>query len=137
MKKQNNSAYIILLMAGLLFFFIKMNQRGKKTNIRNRVTVENATDLYIKLRDTTKPVLFTENIICKMDCAKITKAEVDEILKNGELNFEGEKDPSIYPVTGKTTAGKNLIVRLKMDSTVKQIYTVVNVDTTNNCENCK
>ena len=114
-----------------------MNQRGKKANIKERITVENATDFYLKLRDTTKPFTYADNIICTMDCAKITKADVDEILKTGELNFGEEKDPSIYPITGKTTAGKNLIVSLKMDSAIKQVYKVVNVDNTSNCQNCK
>ena len=136
MKKQNNSAYIILLLAALLFFFIKINQRGKKANIRERITVENATDFYTKLRDTTKPFTYTNNIICKMDCEKITKVEVDEILKTGELNFAGEKDPNMYPIVGKTTTGKNLIVRLKIDSTSKQVYTIANVNSTYKCENC-
>ena len=137
MKKQNYSAYIILLMAALFLFFIKMNQRGKQANIREVVTVQNAIDFYIKLRDTTKPFTYSDNIICRMDCAKITKADVEEILKSGELNFAGENDPSIYPITGKTSAGKSLIVRLKMDSAIKQVFTVANIERTDNCENCK
>jgi hypothetical protein len=136
--KKNNSAYIILLLAALLFFFIKINQRGKKTNIRTRVTVENTVDTYLKIRDTTKPIIYGENITCNMQCVGITKADVQEIMQVGELNFEADdKVDNVYPIAGKTKAGKNMVVSMLLEDTCKRLVTVVNKDTSNSCDNCK
>jgi hypothetical protein len=136
--KKNNSAYIILLLAALLFFFIKINQRGKKTNIRSRVTVENTVDTYLKIRDTTKPIFYSEKVICKMQCVGILKADVQEIMQVGELNFEADdKVDNVYPITGKTKSGKNMVVSMLLEDTCKRLVTVVNKDTSNNCDMCR
>jgi hypothetical protein len=137
--KKNNSAYIILLLAGLLFFFIKINQRGKNTNIRSRVTVENAADTYFKIRDTLKPILYTDSIQCRMKCMGITPADVREIMQVGELNFDASaiEVDKVYPIKGKTNAGKNLVVGITLEDTCKRVLIVVNKDTSNNCDMCK
>jgi Domain of unknown function (DUF4258) len=133
--KKNNSAYIILLLAALLFFFIKINQRGKKTNIRSRVTVENAVDTYQKIRDTTKPIIYSEKINCRMDCMGITKADVKEMMQIGELNFDADAAvDNVYPIAGKTKAGQNLVISMLLEDSCKRLVTVVNKDTSNNCE---
>jgi hypothetical protein len=137
--KKNNSAYIILLLAALFFFFIKINQRGKNTNIRSRVTVQNASDTYLKIRDTAKNIIYTEKIICKMNCMGITKVDVKEIMQVGELNFDEAEETAdnVYPIKGKTTTGKNLVISMLLEDTCKRLVTVVNKDTTNNCAMCK
>ncbi len=136
--KKNNSALIILLLAALLFFFIKINQRGKNANIRNRVTVDNTVDTYLKIRDTLKPIIYSDNIECRMKCIGISKEDVKEILQEGELNFgAGEAMDNLYPVKGKTNSGKNLVITMQFEDTLKRVITVVNKDTTNNCDMCK
>jgi predicted DNA binding protein len=136
--KKNNSAYIILLLAALLFFFIKINQRGKKANIRSRVTVENAVDTYFKIRDTTKQIIYNYKITCKMQCMGITKADVQEMMQIGELNFEAvEAIENVYPIVGKTKTGKNLVISMLLEDTCKRLVTVVNKDTSNNCDMCR
>lgn len=136
--KKNNSAYIILLLAALFFFFIKINQRGKKTNIHSRITVENAMDTYLKIRDTTKSIFYSNNIECRMKCLGITKEDVKEILQIGELNFDaGDGSEILYPLQGKTKLGKNLVVSIIFEDSFKKVITVVNKDTSNNCDMCK
>jgi hypothetical protein len=136
--KKNNSAYIILLLAALLFFFIKINQRGKKANIHSRVTVENAVDTYLKIRDTAKQIIYNDKITCKMQCMGITKADVQEMMQIGELNFEAvEVTENVYPIVGKTKAGKNLVISMLLEDTCKRLVTVVNKDTSNNCDMCR
>lgn len=136
--KKNNSAYIILLLAALFFFFIKINQRGKNTTIQSRVTVQNATDTYLKIRDTTKTVFYNDNIQCRMKCMGISKDDVKEVLQNGELNFDGSNaTENLYPIKATTKAGKNLVVGVVFEDSLKKIYSVVNKDTSNNCDMCK
>lgn len=136
--KKNNSALIILLLVALIYFFIKINQRGKNTNIRNRVTVENAADTYLKIRDTVKTIFYSDNILCRMTCMGITKADVKEILQVGELNFDaGEAIGNVYPIKGETKTGKKLVISMQFEDTLKRVVTVVNKDTSNNCDMCK
>lgn len=76
---------------------------------------------------------YSERVECNMKCRKITHAEVEEILRNGEVNFSesdtrGAIVPS-YAIEGKTSANKNLrvLVTIFERDSVAEITTVVNL----------
>ena len=139
MKKQN-TGYIILLLAALLFFFIKTNQRGKKTNIRERVTVENATDAYTQLRGGNKTITYSRHAKCRMECRHIDESEVKEILQNGEINFGKEQESEkgvTYPLEGKTHEGQRVRIVFAPHENDVTVVTAIDLDTDWPCGDCK
>ncbi len=139
MKKQN-TGYIILLLAALLFFFIKTNQRGKKTNIRERVTVENATDAYTQLRGGNKTITYSRHAKCRMECRHIDESEVKEILQNGEINFGKEQESEkgvTYPLEGKTHDGQHVRIVFAPHENDVTVVTAIDLDTDWPCGDCK
>lgn len=86
---------------------------------------------------------YSERAECKMKCRQITRTEVEEILKNGEVNFSesdtrGAVVPS-YAIEGKTSANKNLRVLITIfeQDSVAEITTIVNLSGNHDTCNCK
>lgn len=86
---------------------------------------------------------YSEMARCRMDCKQITQAEVEEILRNGEVNFSesdsrGTAVPS-YAVEGRTSTNKNLrvIVTIYERDSVAEITTAVNMDGSRDTCACK
>jgi hypothetical protein len=138
--KKQNTGYIILLLAGLCFFFIKVNQRGKNTNIRQRITVGNATDVYNQLRGSDKKIIYSRHATCRMECRHIDESEVKEILQTGELSLNKEQESEkgvTYPLEGKTHDGQHVrIVFAPHDNTIT-VVTAIDLDTNWPCSDCK
>jgi Domain of unknown function (DUF4258) len=135
--KKQQTGYIILLMAALAFFFIKINQRGKNTNIKQRFTIGNVTEAYTQIRDTSLPIDYSNIITCEMECRQITANDVAEIMQKGELNFGSDDTYDAYPLEGKTASGKSLRVIFKIDNGKKQVLSTVDLNNIVKCNNCK
>ena len=95
--------YIALVLAGLLLFFIRKNQRGTVTkNTPVTITVPYNNDDFNR-----KPgkITYSRHARCRMDCRHIDESEVLEILQKGEINrqrIEEDKRGKTYPLEGIT-----------------------------------
>jgi acetylornithine deacetylase/succinyl-diaminopimelate desuccinylase-like protein len=138
--KNKNISLFALLAAALILFFVKNNQKGSKTNIKDRVTVENATDAYTQLRGGNKTISYSRHAKCRMECRHIDESEVKEILQKGEINFSKEKESEkgvTYPLEGVTHDGQHVrIVFAPHDNTVT-VVTAIDLDTNWPCGDCK
>jgi hypothetical protein len=137
--KKQNTKYILLLMAGLLFFFIKVNQRGKKGNMQERVTITNAADAYSQLRTGNKKLTYSRHAKCRMACRQIDESEVKEILLNGEINFDKDRETAkgvTYPLEGKTHDGQNVRIVFAPHENDITVVTAIDLDTNWPCGDC-
>jgi Domain of unknown function (DUF4258) len=138
--KNKNISLFALLVAALILFFVKNNQKGSKTNIRDRVTVENATDAYTQLRSGNKTISYSRHAKCRMECRHIDESEVKEILQKGEINFAKEKESEkgvTYPLEGVTHDGQHVRIVFSPHENNVTVVTAIDLDTNWPCGDCK
>jgi len=82
-------------------------------------------------------ITYSEHAICLMDCRNISKAGIEEILSNGEVNFSDSEPrakpcPS-YAIEGTTKGGQSLRVMIfKCDST-SEVHAALNLNKSQAC----
>ena len=105
--------YILLFIAALLLWYIKSHQRGNTTNKPERQQTET-----VKINPSTEPVaandpidrtpehlIYTKHARCRMECRHIDESEVQEVLKDGIINYkkvEEDDRGKSYPLEGFT-----------------------------------
>ncbi len=95
--------YIVLILAALLLFYVKKNQRGHVANNRP-VDISVPADQLPFNREESR-IIYSKHARCRMDCRHIDEAEVKDILETGVLNEERiERDNwgTTYPLEGVT-----------------------------------
>jgi hypothetical protein len=138
--KNKNTSYLVLLIAALALFFIKRLQRGNNTNIKDRVTVQNATDAYTQLRGGNKTITYSRHAKCRMECRHIDESEVKEILQTGEINHGKEEESEkgvTYPLEGKTHDGQHVRIVFAPHENDVTVVTCIDLDTDWPCGDCK
>ncbi len=143
--------YLLLIAAGLLFYFVKKNQRGNRINkpeteqVTERITVpailpqdEKKEEVEDFNRNATH-IIFSKHAKCRMDCRKIDESEVKEILKNGTINrkkIQNDKRGKTYPVEGFTHDKQHVRIVFAPKDDGLVVVTVIDLDTEWKCE-CK
>ncbi len=143
--------YLLLVAAGLLFYFVKKNQRGNRVNkpeteqVTERITVpailpqdEKAEEVEGFNRNATR-IIFSKHAKCRMDCRKIDESEVKEILKNGTINhkkIQNDKRGKTYPVEGFTHDKQHVRIVFAPKDDGLVVVTVIDLDTEWKCD-CK
>jgi Domain of unknown function (DUF4258) len=138
-KKQQIS-YVLLLMAALFLFFIKKNQRGNNTKMKDRVSVESATDAYTQLRAGNKTISYSRHAKCRMECRHIDESEVKDILQKGEINYNKEEVTEkgvTYPLEGITKDGQHVRIVFAPHETDVTVLTCIDLDKDWPCGDCK
>jgi Domain of unknown function (DUF4258) len=138
--KKQQTPYIILLIAALFLFFIKKNQRGSNTKMKDRVTVENVTDAYTQLRSGNKTLSYSRHAKCRMECRHIDESEVKEILQKGEINFNKEQETEkgvTYPLEGVTHDGQHVRIVFAPHENDVTVVTCIDLDKDWPCGDCK
>lgn len=125
--KSKTLPFLILIAAAIFFFWVKMHQRGRNPG----VTTEKATDAYTAIRGGNKTVVYSRHAKCRMACRHIDESEVNEILKDGTVNFnkieKSEKGVS-YPLEGKTHDGQDVRIVFAPHENDLVVVTVIDLD---------
>lgn len=131
--------YIVLLVAALVFFFLKRHQRGPDNRQHTAITTDavRTDEGFNRFPDS---IIYTKHARCRMDCRHITEAEIKQILETGKLKSEKIQEDErgkTYPLEGKTTADKmvRIVVAPKKNNIV--VVTVIDLDTDWPCGDCK
>lgn len=143
--------YLLLVAAGLLFYFVKKNQLGNRVNkpeteqVTERITVpailpqdDKAEEVEGFNRNATR-IIFSKHAKCRMDCRKIDESEVKEILKNGTINhkkIQNDKRGKTYPVEGFTHDKQHVRIVFAPKDDGLVVVTVIDLDTEWKCD-CK
>jgi hypothetical protein len=129
--------YILLLLAALLLYYVKTNQRGSRGNSHTETTsLVNSNEGFSRQPE---KIIYTRHARCRMECRHISESEVLEILKGGKLNSKKivvEERGKSYPLEGKTAGDKlvRIVVAPKGNDLV--VVTVIDLDTDWPCD-CK
>jgi hypothetical protein len=143
--------YILLIAAGLLFYFVKKNQRGNRINKpkteqeTERITVpvilpqDEKTEEIEGFNRNATHIIFSKHAKCRMDCRKIDESEVKEILKNGTINrkkIQNDKRGKTYPVEGFTHDKQHVRIVFAPKDDGLVVVTVIDLDREWKCD-CK
>jgi Domain of unknown function (DUF4258) len=143
--------YLLLIAAGLLFYFVKKNQRGNRVNkpeteqVTERITVpailpqDEKTEEVEGFDRNATHIIFSKHAKCRMDCRKIDESEVKEILKNGIINkkkIQNDKRGKTYPVEGFTHDKQHVRIVFAPKDDGLVVVTVIDLDTDWKCD-CK
>ncbi|MBK8521277.1 MAG: DUF4258 domain-containing protein [Ferruginibacter sp.] len=152
--------YLLLIAAGLLYYFVKENQRANRVNkpkteqVTERITVpailpqdEKTEEVEARQDDpvgqgfnrNATPLIFSKHAKCRMDCRNIDESEVKEILKNGTINhkkIQNDKRGKTYPVEGFTRDKQHVRIVFAPKGEGLVVVTVIDLDTEWKCD-CK
>lgn len=157
---KNYLPYIALIAAAAFFIYVKMHQRGNKSQklkaeqTEDRITVPAVQPLDEKPQEiearpddlvgqgfdrNTTNLIFSKHARCRMDCRKIDESEIREILKSGTINYkkiQNDKRGKTYPVEGLTHDKQHVRIVFAPKDDGLVVVTVIDLDTEWSC-NCK
>ncbi len=81
---------------------------------------------------TAGALIYTKHALCRMDCRRISKEEVFEILQKGAINFNRsnrrDQPCPTFALQGRTTSGENLRVIFAQCATETKVVTCYNLE---------
>ena len=136
---------IVLIAAAGLFVYIKMHQRGP---VVSKPTISVVTDPVSDpkippppsdhpnreegLDRRTSHIFYSKHARCRMDCRHIDEAEVQQILKDGKINYtkselQGEDCKKKYAVEGYTKDNQHVRMIFAPCNTEVTVVTVIDL----------
>ena len=136
--------YILLVLAGIATVFIKKcanNNSKTKTTSAKTTSVKTTSSPEVNRNRgfdrRTSYIEYTEHARCRMDCRHITQAEVEDIMRNGTINYRksdvNETPCPVYALEGTTADNQKVrIVFAQCDNTTK-VVTCIDLNTEWEC----
>ena len=128
MIKKKYLPYLVLLVAALLLFYIKKNQRGTSGRARPDVTITAAEPLPFSR---TAKIIYSKHARCRMECRHIDTAEIAEILASGVLNaakIEEDERGKTYPLEGVTHDSQHVRIVFAPKQEELVVVTVIDLE---------
>ncbi len=128
--------YLALLVAILLFIWVKNNQRGqvKNTTETAQTNPSNADGFDRSISH----IVYSKHARCRMECRHIDESEVKEILASGTINYnkiEEDAKGKTYPLEGVTHDKQHVRIVFAPHQNELVVVTVIDLDTEWQC-NC-
>jgi Domain of unknown function (DUF4258) len=81
--------YIIIIVLGAILFFVKRctNNSAKPGTTKDKKTTGTEINRNRGFDRRISYIEYTEHAKCRMQCRKISQAEVEEIMKDGKINY--------------------------------------------------
>lgn len=119
---------VILLLSTLLYHrWQNLNAYKKDENIRNSQ----------KFDRRSSKINYTEFALCRMKCGSILKADVEEIMRRGEINYAitnvAKKPCPTYALQGYTTDNQHLRVIFAQCDNSTEVVTLYNLEKEIDC----
>ncbi|MDO9372764.1 MAG: DUF4258 domain-containing protein [Ferruginibacter sp.] len=127
--------YLVLLLAALLLYYVKKNQRGASVPQRSEVTIPAETELPFSR---TGKIIYSKHARCRMGCRQIDESEVEEILQTGQLNeakIEEDQRGKTYPLEGMTHDRQRVRIVFAPKQAELVVVTVIDLEKDWSC-NC-
>jgi hypothetical protein len=117
MKNRNILLIIVLLVLIFLAFIIRRwNEPVRKEAFDRRPAL----------------VSYTKHALCRMDCRKISKEEIEEIMEKGIINFNRtnrrDRPCPTFALQGRTTSGESIRVIFAQCPTETKVVTCYNLE---------
>lgn len=128
--------FLALLAAVLLFVWVKKNQRGDVKPDPVTVKTEVLAGAPELDRNSTH-LTYSKHAKCRMECRHIDQAEVEDILKRGEINYEKIEESvkgKSYPLEGVTRDKQHVRIVFAPQQQEIVVVTVIDLDKEWQCD---
>ncbi len=132
----------LVVVLGLLLFAVRRCK--SETNSGTETTVANpkqksseAIDRYRGFDRRISYLEYSKHAKCRMECRKITQAEVEEVMKEGKINYnksdlQNTRCPR-YALEGITTDNQKVRIVFAQCNEKTEVVTVIDLDTDWSC----
>lgn len=123
--------WLLLVVVGIVVLFQYLNKEGGVLNTKSQA--EN----YVNALLTDEELVYTKHANCRMDCRTISKAEVEDILYNGKVNWEKTRKndqpcPS-YALEGNTADGQRVRIVFADCNNATKVVTAIDLENEYDC----
>lgn len=141
-KPFGKNTWLLLLVVGILYLFQQFGgdiselissdseEKTEKTSTKSAKSEVHANLLDEKL-------IYTQHAKCRMDCRKISKSEVEDILRNGNVNWrkskQNDKPCPSYALEGKTKDGQTVRIVFADCNNVTKVVTAIDLKNKYDC----
>jgi hypothetical protein len=134
---------LFILALAVILFFVKRCTANNTTNPKKQVTKndrKNTGDDIKRNRGFDRRVSYleyTEHAKCRMQCRKISQAEVEEIMKEGKINYGksdvNERPCPVYALEGTTQDNQRVRIVFAQCDFKTKVVTSIDLDTEWEC----
>ncbi len=118
--------FLLLLIMAVAILFIKMYKGVKEKSDTAPVTRARGFDRRISTLD------YTQHALCRMDCRHISKSDVQDIMRTGEINYAKtdvqDKPCPTYALQGYSNDGQHLRVIFAQCNTKTKVVTCYDLE---------
>jgi len=133
--------FILLVLAAVFVLVIKKCKNNDKpssiSKTTNKVNPAGAVNRDHGFDRRISFIEYTKHARCRMDCRHITQAEVEDIMRNGDINYRksevDDKPCPVYALEGFVNNEKLRIVFAQCDQKTK-VVTVIDLDKEWQCD---
>ena len=130
--------YILIVLAGIVTLVIKKctnNNSGHQTTSKTNSSQEVNRNRGFDRR--TSYIEYTEHAKCRMDCRHITQSEVEDIMRNGTINYrKSDVDATpcpTYAVEGTTSDDQRVRIVFAQCDYKSKVVTCIDLNTEWEC----
>lgn len=132
--------YLLIIVLGIAVFFINRWKKGPegtrsaKTNQRKDPGTERGRGFDRRI----SYIEYTEHARCRMSCRHISQAEVEEIMRDGDINYKksdlNANPCPAYALEGVTKDNQRVRIVFGQCSQTTKVITVIDLDTDWSCD---
>ena len=133
--------YIVIIALGILLFFVKRCQQDKPA--KPKVTTDKkkdpaaAPDRNHGFDRHISYIEYTQHAKCRMECRHITQAEVEEIMKDGTVNYKksdvNDRPCPTYALEGMTSDNQRVRIVIAQCDLKTKVVTCIDLNTDWEC----
>ncbi len=117
MKSKNASYSLMLVLILLAFAVFKLRSEPKQKEAFDRTPSE---------------LIYTKHALCRMDCRKISKADIDEVMKEGVINLaksdKKDRPCPTFALQDRTDKGQYIRVIFAECNGITKVVTCYNLE---------
>ena len=125
--------YLIIAVLAIILFFVKKCKADNTTNPSSEVNRNRGFDRRVSY------IEYTEHAKCRMQCRKISQAEVEEIMRDGKVNYAksdvNDRPCPTYALEGITKDDQRVRIVFAQCDLKTKVVTSIDLDTNWKC-NC-
>jgi hypothetical protein len=134
---------LIILILAVILFFVKRQQAGDTTRPEKDVTTNKPRDKASSVNRNrgfdrrVSYIEYTEHAKCRMQCRKISQAEVEEIMREGKVNYAksdvNDRPCPTYALEGITQDDQRVRIVFAQCDLKTKVVTSIDLDTDWEC----
>ncbi len=132
--------YLIILVLAIVLFFVRRNKQDDTTKPKANTDRKDPAAAVNRNRGFDRRVSFieyTEHAKCRMQCRKISQAEVEQIMKEGKINYAksnvNERPCPVYALEGITNDNQRVRIVFAQCDFKTKVVTSIDLNTEWEC----